>query len=103
LVKKNSLDLTQDDYQAQNVFSSEKLSSSDNLSDDGCGIYSNELENVPHVLAGPNNLNPKYWKTWDQMTPQERVDCIFPPETQSAKDRADRELDQYQQLYQQAL
>jgi len=45
LVKKNSLDLTQDDYQAQNVFSSEKLSSSDNLSDDGCGIYSNEVMN----------------------------------------------------------
>ena len=103
LVKKNSFDLTEDDSQSKNVFSSEKLSSSDNLSDDGSGIYSNEYENVGHVLAGPDNLNPKYWKTWDQMTPQERVDCIFPPETQSAKDRADRELDQYQELYQHAL
>ena len=70
---------------------------SDSVSDESDAIYSIELG------SNKRDCNPKYWKTWEQMTQQERVDSLFPAEKKSAKERADLELDQYQELYQETL
>ena len=29
------------------------------------------------------NVNPMYWKTWDEMTRKELIDSLFPPMTQA--------------------